>query len=118
MCVNSTLRKTLGEVILLNGERSLTSHSEYPAKYYLQFLFTFKLRITKQQTVLEPAFNSVAFYSKTYKRKREKTWTFPASLLAVVCVHVLERTQEKKNIEYTKLICHLFFEILARGVAC
>lgn len=38
--------------MLLNGDSSLTSRpEEYPAEYYLQFLFTFKPWITEQRTL-------------------------------------------------------------------
>lgn len=38
--------------MLLSGDSSLTSRpEEYPAEYYLQFLFTFKLWIAEQRTL-------------------------------------------------------------------
>lgn len=82
------------------GESSLTSHPKYPAKYYLQFLFTFKLWITEQQTLSLNLHSTVlpSIAKPTREKEREKNWTFPDGLLAVVCVHVLESKLKKIKI--------------------
>lgn len=77
--------------MLLNGDSSLTSRpEEYPAEYYLQFLFTFKLWITEQRTLFLNLHSTVLPSIAKPTREKKNPGLFQLVLVAVVCVHVLE----------------------------
>lgn len=82
--------------MLLKGDSGLTSRpEEYPAEYYLQFLFTFKLWLTEQRTLVLNLHSTVLpSIAKTYRRKKKpnnkQTGLLQLVSAAVVCVHVLE----------------------------
>lgn len=89
--------------MLLKGDSGLTSRpEEYPAEYYLQFLFTFKLWLTEQRTLVLNLHSTVLpSIAKTYRRKKNPTtnkldFSSWFQRLLSVCMFSSE-SREKKN---------------------